>query len=528
MKRRSKSAILEEAIVDIQFMKENEIYRPPTAELESYLNLEKKTYMSPGMIRKTRVQIDRNDELSVTNSKKNASFIKMVTPSHITPNYNSSTLSVFRITREYCLSYPGKLSYEMRLLWAWCLSNFNSVDDKLKIVVYAKVLAAIHPKGRDIVAKHKTPNPQLAADFVEEFYNNIPADFQFMMTEPIVNLGRVVEFLPEMPNMLECLLEDPSLVDLLTGNEMASHEKELVLSKISEVAEVQHYINNQKLDLSIVKENMVRQIPLVWHKVPPLGRSCHRIVVGKILANTSVKLSAKVNTARLYYNGASFQILHRALRNAAFKDFTQIDLKHCQISVIRKLWHMPELDEYIRDGFWTRLLSELSHTKVTKDQVKTLVYAIIFGSDTYAREKELVETGLSEYDSHFIIYRCPLIFKLFKAREEMVRKIIYEGYEVVDAYGNKIIRKSGAKDKIRPKDACKMLAAQAQSYEIRLLLPAIMFLIRNNLPIYALMHDGLILEPTAFQFYAMQLKALVDAEAEKLGIQTWLEVEKIK
>jgi hypothetical protein len=220
------------------------------------------------------------------------------------------------------------------------------------------------------------------------------------------------------------------------------------------------------------------------------------------------------NTSRIYTVGYSYQTLQRDLRNTAFSGCLKVDLRHSQLSVACWMYGYHELDPVLNDGTaWTYLCGR---SGLTKDKIKTILYATLFMRslefDPYCHPA-LKNQSVSRDDLRRFI-NVPELRALFAARTRYVNN------------GLKNVAKDVFGNPLKASDYNVRLASLSQSYELKILTEAIIYVTNlksNNICLW--LHDGFFVNgnQTKFSGISNNLTKIVDKSLKEHGIVSALE-----
>ncbi len=231
------------------------------------------------------------------------------------------------------------------------------------------------------------------------------------------------------------------------------------------------------------------------------------------------------NTTRVFSLNESLLNLKGSIRKTLCKGWYDADLKSAQLAIIAVLWDIPYVYTMLTKttGVWNYFLDyfgvDVQYRQQLKEAVKEPLYSCAYGMGRKNLQKmadmNLAEIGISQGGDMFM--KSELIATILDARDKqtnMVRR--HKG--VYDAFGNHISTSDY--------NTRSILAQQAQSYELRLLWPAIeLAMSTKDFMITAFMHDG-----CAFDFtrrsdsWIDRITSAVQEEADLLNIPTELEV----
>lgn len=227
--------------------------------------------------------------------------------------------------------------------------------------------------------------------------------------------------------------------------------------------------------------------------------------------------------------------LRRQVRRAILTGCLGFDIKNAQLAFAGAAWGVgPLLDLLVRDGTaWIHLLGIVrSHHGLTeaeaKKALKTAVYATVFGMGRNGVRLSLGRVLSFPAASAFL--NDPIVTALFERRDVALAEIDAAG-GARDCFGIWYPARPG---KEREAECRSALAAQMQAEELRLLLPVVEDAARTaalDRPQYRIagwLHDGFYLKVrTDADGVARRLAGAVQREADRLGIPTGLDVERL-
>lgn len=231
------------------------------------------------------------------------------------------------------------------------------------------------------------------------------------------------------------------------------------------------------------------------------------------------------NTTRVFSLNESLLNLKSDVRKALCKGWYEADLKSAQLAVVSVLWDIPYVYHMLTKttGVWNYFLDyfgiDAEYKRILKGAIKKPIYSCVYGM---GRDKlfaladhNLAEIGIFGGGEKFM--KSELITTLLSARD-ITFKYIEREKGAYDAFGNHI-----STDKY---NALSVAAQQAQSYELRLLWPAIELAKEtNDFVITAFQHDGLSFDFTRrADRWIDRISSAVQDEADLLNIPTELEV----
>ena len=126
------------------------------------------------------------------------------------------------------------------------------------------------------------------------------------------------------------------------------------------------------------------------------------------------RTSLKGNTVRIFENnGHAYLALKRDVRKALTRDWIEYDLKSAQLAIVAKLWNLPIITDFLRNGkdIWMEIGETLdivdkeksnpnTHFKDVKSDIKAALYAIIFGISNNNLEAMIYDSQLEELCMH--------------------------------------------------------------------------------------------------------------------------------
>ena len=219
-------------------------------------------------------------------------------------------------------------------------------------------------------------------------------------------------------------------------------------------------------------------------------------------------------TSRIYTVGYSYQTLQRDLRDVVFSGCLKVDLRHSQLSIACWMYDFHELDSLLSNGTaWTYLCGE---SGLSKDKIKNIQYATLFMRslefDPYCHPA--LKNPLVSQDDLRRFIAVKELRALFAART----KYINNGLETVekDAFGNPL----------KATDYNVRLASLSQSYELKILTEAIIYVTNlksNNICLW--LHDGFFVNgnQTKFSGISNNLTKIVEKSLKEHGIISALE-----
>lgn len=237
------------------------------------------------------------------------------------------------------------------------------------------------------------------------------------------------------------------------------------------------------------------------------------------------------NSPRLYTLMSGVQNMSKSVRTELFAGCVSLDLEAAQFAIVAAKWGIPEIQQALAGaGAWKVILAEFHrhHPDLTKEQVKSVLYPLIFGMPEFTLKKRIREhTHLA---SERFLDASPTFRALLEARKKRMAEIRKAGH-IVDAFGiTHSVSERKASGMRGDRAVRSLLAYEAQSYEA-LLMQAALRAIRQKeryvRPVL-LIHDGVYLQFTGEADARKQeaillfIQATVGEVATKNGIITRL------
>lgn len=291
-------------------------------------------------------------------------------------------------------------------------------------------------------------------------------------------------------------------------------------SGCKQAEELLDYMNNLPSNVFYkILANMPHALE-VADALPPESRDRQKDLLNTVLDQYQPFYKPTAGSTRIYAFNENLLGLQRDVRKALTRGWLECDLKSAQLAICAKTWEVKKAQKFLKEGgnIWNSLFEHFSLEKndETKRIFKTALYAIMFG----AQKKKLAEIlgslgeeSLNKFLSHRVIK------SMWRARTKQLSKIRKEK-GAVNYFGQFISLKSFSDRSI--------LAQLAQAYELALLYP-VLELAKNDkrFQIVLWQHDGFsvhIAKPEDQSNLIFNLKLVVKAKAQELGIQTELEI----
>lgn len=234
--------------------------------------------------------------------------------------------------------------------------------------------------------------------------------------------------------------------------------------------------------------------------------------------------SGRGKSTRLFPLGDSLATLPSSIRRALLGDWYELDLKSAQFAIAAKLWNIDLINDFLRSGgdVWPELIAYFDG-QAEKSFLKERVYQVINGGGKRSTMQILdwvVGEGAGAY-----FFRHPFIAALWKGRAEAFKSIILDR-GTLDAFGSRVELEWIDGNRGRRPDLGSVVSQQAQSYELKLLLPV--YELAETTDKFSVMlhqHDGLtvaIPDKRREALWLSRIVGAVQAQADALGIHTRL------
>ncbi|PIY79349.1 MAG: hypothetical protein COY81_02970 [Candidatus Pacebacteria bacterium CG_4_10_14_0_8_um_filter_43_12] len=253
-------------------------------------------------------------------------------------------------------------------------------------------------------------------------------------------------------------------------------------------------------------------------------------ILGRLFDNAQPLYKTTKNSVRIFPMYDNLLALKREVRQAITKDWIECDLRSAQLAIVAKLWSLPLVSEFLaeKQSIWAHL-SEQLETELTYKLKKALkhefLYPLCFGESKQVLKQvvtEVFEKNMGINNAFDRLFGLPIMQEIWKGRAKRIQKI-YKEWGLRDAFGDWLPMKKHDK-----RSAISLLAQEAQSYELSLLLPVLDLAKKssNNLAIIAWQHDGFsAVCKKNKEIWVPAMKQVVENKAKELGINTILETD---
>lgn len=253
-------------------------------------------------------------------------------------------------------------------------------------------------------------------------------------------------------------------------------------------------------------------------------------ILGRLFDNAQPLYKTTENSVRIFPMYDNLLALKREVRQALTQDWIECDLRSAQLSIVAKLWDLPLVDEFLtkNQNIWEYLAKQLD-MELTPELKKTIkhefLYPLCFGESKRVLKQvvsDIFEKNMGIDNAFDRLFNLSIMQEIWKGRTKRIQRI-YKEWGLRDAFGDWLPMKKHDK-----KAAISLLAQEAQSYELSLLLPVLDLAKRsnNNLAIIAWQHDGFsAVCKKNEEIWVPAMKRVVRNRAKELGINTFLETD---
>jgi len=409
-------------------------------------------------------------------------------------------------------------------------TNIDDKTNKLKLP-YSTVaeLAGKPSKFRNFIAR----------DYLNAFIRDV-FPFEYTFWSKVRKTPRLVKNL-QWPEKLQNLIEEESFSKLTIQEKVYLHNGR----KISKQQEKKIWKEEQSKANKFSTENLPKEeITLLKYmnnhpkrlfektKTNLLDASAEAInlekdsqrqlnLLNNILVQSQPFYKPARRSVRIFPSGGNILCLKKELRKILTRDWMEMDLKSAQLAICTILMPLPKVKEFLENGgnIWTHLFDWLNVEKTPDNKwiIKKTLYSLIFGATRKTLKRTLSELGEEVYPKFM---ENPLIEELIKKRDSKFREI-RKKKGATDCFGRFIPCKDN-------KDKRSVLSQLAQSYELKLIFPAVKYALgqQHRFRIALWQHDGfsvVVFDKTRIRNIQSTIEYLVKCEASELGIPTKLE-----
>lgn len=282
------------------------------------------------------------------------------------------------------------------------------------------------------------------------------------------------------------------------------------------------------------------------YSIPDRAKRSHAIRALRASEDTVLPLYKPTDgstTLRIFPVDSSLPTLPREIRHVLTQNQADFDLKYAQLATNAYLWQVNEVISFLEHGgnYWEYLREQLGLTRLSGEEwlrakaaLKIATYALCYGGDEATIRHGRYESGSRKGGLDAVMDTCglrdatsaflelPLVKAMWNARDQAIEYAINKG-SARDAYGHEISVST-------PKEAKSALAIVAQSYELKLLYPALQLAMesKDQFSIVLWQHDGFTVNfprKERESLWTQRIVDVVNAEARRLGIPTRLEFD---
>lgn len=334
------------------------------------------------------------------------------------------------------------------------------------------------------------------------------------------------------------LLRGKERVYLISGNKfskkkqylaMLDERKEAVLHAYSkETQEILMYMNSLDSNLfsRLIKANGQEALKVILGLEKDSDHQWN--IFSSVVQNWNQLYKPVSSSTRIYPDGERIVSLKKDIRHVLTKGWIECDLKSAQLAIVAHLWHIPEIETFLQNGgsIWIELNNGKMPQPEVKEVLKKGLYAVAYGAGRMRLQEVLGEKYLEFMENHYIKI-------LLKKRRKQI-SIIKKAGGATDCFGNFIsIQAMKLRGVSNPE--LSILSQLSQALELKLLLP-VLELANNNktshgFTITLWQHDGFTFKANNVRDenrWMKELKEVVRDEAERLGIATELEIERLR
>lgn len=476
---------------------------------------------------------------------------KKVTGFEHSVSANIATISVLRRTvvssqfRNSVINYlPGiNESPAYWQLTAYLMFWTTKSAQEGKLMIGQEILASLENKFDQLVSGNYS-----AIAFLTAYRNDV---LSFAISDWSYSEGkaRVVESI-KWPDELEVLLqqelnklpgekEDP--VFFISGEPRSERKiKALVeLEKTQANSFIETATRNKELLMYLTELNSYRYTRALKNvryaldvvKALPIESQGRELkILGRLFDNAQPLYKTTENSVRIFPMYDNLLALKREVRQALTQDWIECDLRSAQLAIVAKLWDLPLVSEFLaqQQSIWVHLAEKLG-VELTPQLKKVLkhdfLYPLCFGESKRILKQvvtDVFEKNMGIENAFNRLFNLPIMQEIWKGRAKRTQKI-YKEWGLREAFGDWLPMKKHDK-----RVAISLLAQEAQSYELSLLLPVIDLAksSNDNLAILAWQHDGFsAVCKKNEEIWVPAMKQVVKNKAAELGINTVLETD---
>lgn len=447
---------------------------------------------------------DRTPSLLVSSSFRDwfITFFKLSNPDG---SVTDSKLQLLRLAG-YFLSNPGRWSPD---------------SDESVIPVGQRVLREMMKPGSH---DNNFNAARALQDFSKQMWKLTVAEYDYLSgeTRSISSQKLPLELRTRLKEELKLVVNE-TFVDLVTGLRSATYQPGTNPSQVPEVEGLRLSLNRSPSSLFLDLESRIPEakdfvLRQEW-KEDRIRRQL--LILRQVEESPKPNYKAVSGTSRLYSVGASWLHLMRPVREVLTSDYSKLDLRAAQLNISSALWGWDIKPFQASDGsVWTYLLQNHGFNKNNqsmKDQLKTFIYAALFGAETKSLSQKALAMGISD------LLKDPMVQEMLKARKAF-QKRLEDGEAVSDAWGQEhSVTETGSQK--RRKQIRSIMAAICQSYELRMLIPLINHAKEKGYETVAILHDCIYGQGDWSPISSQLESLLANVSLETLGQDVTLEAK---
>ena len=320
---------------------------------------------------------------------------------------------------------------------------------------------------------------------------------------------------------------------------------------IPEAQPLLHYMNDLSVRpfAKVIKANFNNAFNLALEIEDPIKKRAQveLLITIQETLQPFYKPSSKGHTDRIFPGNCSIPMLKREIRKELTKGWYEFDLANSQLALVAKMWQITEIENFLKKGgkIWKDLftfygfnqaelkLADIKKHDAIKDIFKTNLYSLMYGMLKSNVIKNVTES-FEEFDiagAGYKYFNHPIIKALYKARETKLKELnnlestttVFG--EVLNITGDKT--KKGTASRKRQERIRSIMAHQAQSLELYLLLPVVdLAKSTNDFQITLWMHDGFSVnfsDPSKLNYWTNKIIKVVEDKVKEVQAVTYLE-----
>lgn len=410
-----------------------------------------------------------------------------------------------------------------------------------KLMIGQEILASLENKFDQLVSGNYS-----AISFLTDYWSDV-LSFEISDWSYSEGKARVVEDI-EWPDELAVLLqqelnklpgekEDP--VFFISGEPRSERKiKALVeLEKTQANSFIETATRNKELLMYLTELNSYRYTRAlknvkyaldVVKALPTKSQGRELKILGRLFDNAQPLYKTTEKSVRIFPMYDNLLALKREVRQALAQDWIECDLRSAQLAIVARLWNLPLVNEFLakNQSIWEHLAKQLNielSPELKKALKHEFLYPLCFGESKRVLKQvvtDIFEKGMGIEDAFDTLFGLPIMQEIWKGRAKRIQRI-YKEWGLRDAFGDWLPMKKHDK-----KAAISLLAQEAQSYELSLLLPVLDLAkaSNDNLAIIAWQHDGFsAVCKKNEEIWVPAMKQVVKNKAAELGINTVLE-----